>query len=613
VLSRRAEPFSDRNEGHERGGAPVRRRLLRWGGWFALVNAGLLALIGVRYLWHYTAPAVPTAWLYVLVATAGHWAALAYIPFLLVLAPASLLVPRPRVILPLGVALASLGVTVTLLDSLIFAEHRYHLSFLTFSLLESSTWMFTGLYLVVIGVIEAVLAAWLWRRGAALPRHRVAPYLATALVVGFLGSHVVYLWADARYYVPVTSFTHYLPLLHRLKASALIAKLANRDQVFAQGLTAAADRAASAVLRYPLAPLACTGPTPTPNVLVIVIDAMRADSLTPEVAPRLSAFAEHAIRFEHHVSGGNASRGGMFSLFYGLPPTYWDDFASLVRPAVLMDLFQRRGYQLGLFVAAPLNGAVGLERTAFARVPNLRLRTQGDGYERDRVLTDDWYAWLQRRDAARPFFGFLYYDAAQQQRAPEADRRLFPRPPGASRQQAKYADYRAAVHYADALAGEVIDDLERRGLLEHTVLVVTSDHGTEFDESGQGFAGHGTAFSAFQLRTPFLLRWPGRPAGRVVRRTSHNDVAPTLLLHLFGCTNPPSDYSSGHDLFSDAQWDWIIAASYDDFALVEPDRVTVVGRTGYFEIRDGDYRVLPGRIRADVLGAAMHEMSRFYR
>jgi len=592
----------------------VRRRLLRWGSWFALANAGLLALIGVRYLWHYAAPAAPAAWLYVLVATVGHWAALAYLPFLLVLAPVSLLVPWPRAILPLGVLLASLGVTLTLLDSLIFAEHRYHLSLLTLSLLEPSTWVFTGLYLVVVAVIEAALAAWVWRRCATPPRRHVGWYVATVIVVCFLGGHVVYLLADARYYVPVTSFTHYLPLLHRMRASALIAKIANRDHVLAQGLAAAADRAAGAVLRYPLTPLSCASRTSSPNVLLIVIDAMRADSLTSEVAPRLSAFAEGTIRFDRHVSGGNASRGGMFSLFYGLPPTYWDDFASLVRPPVLMDLFQQHGYDLGLFVAAPANGAVGLERTAFARVPNLRMRTDGQGHERDSALTADWYAWLGRRDPARPFFGLLYYDAVQGQKAPDAYRRLFPRPAGASRQQVKYADYRASVHFLDAMVGDVIADLERRGLLEQTVVIVTSDHGTEFDETGQGFAGHGTAYSDFQLRTPFLVRWPGRPPARVTRRTSHNDLAPTLLLHVFDCTNPPSQYSSGHDLFSDAQWDWVIAASYDDFALVEPDRVTVIGRTGYYEIRDDQYRLIARpRVHADVLTAAMREMSRFYR
>lgn len=95
----------------------------------------------------------------------------------------------------------------------------------------------------------------------------------------------------------------------------------------------------------------------------------------------------------------------MFSLFYGLPPTYWDAFAGLARPPVVMDLFQQRGYQFGVFVAAPAHGAVGLERTAFARVPNLRLQTQAAGrtqHEKDYVLTQEWYDW---KLASVPFSG----------------------------------------------------------------------------------------------------------------------------------------------------------------------------------------------------------------
>jgi membrane-anchored protein YejM (alkaline phosphatase superfamily) len=165
----------------------------------------------------------------------------------------------------------------------------------------------------------------------------------------------------------------------------------------------------------------------------------------------------------------------------------------------------------------------------------------------------------------------------------------------------------------DSLVGRVLDDLERRKLLERTLVIVTSDHGMEFDESGLGFTGHGTAFSDVQLQTPLVVRWPGRSPGRVGRRTSHNDVAPTLLTELFGCANPPSDYASGHSLFSDAQWNWLIAASYADFALIEPDRVTVVFPSGY-EIRDRNYRLLPNStLPRDGLRAAMHEMGRFYR
>jgi membrane-anchored protein YejM (alkaline phosphatase superfamily) len=159
----------------------------------------------------------------------------------------------------------------------------------------------------------------------------------------------------------------------------------------------------------------------------------------------------------------------------------------------------------------------------------------------------------------------------------------------------------------------VLDDLERRKVLESTVVLVTSDHGMEFDESGQGFKGHGTSYSRYQMHTPLVVSWPGRLPGRVARRTSHNDVAPTLVAGLFGCANPGSDYASGRDLFSDGQWDWLIAASYREFALIEPERVTIFYPAGY-EIRDRDYQLVAyPTLPRDGLRAAHKEMSRFFR
>jgi membrane-anchored protein YejM (alkaline phosphatase superfamily) len=146
---------------------------------------------------------------------------------------------------------------------------------------------------------------------------------------------------------------------------------------------------------------------------------------------------------------------------------------------------------------------------------------------------------------------------------------------GASDWAHRRARYLNAVHYVDSLVGRVLDDLKRRELLDRTVVIVTSDHGMEFNENGLGFMGQATAFSEFQLHIPLLIHWPSRPKGRVTRRTSHNDLAPTLVSGVFGCTNPPSDYSSGHSLFSDTQWDWLIAVSHNDYALVEPDRETM--------------------------------------
>ena len=82
---------------------------------------------------------------------------------------------------------------------------------------------------------------------------------------------------------------------------------------------------------------------------------------------------------------------------------------------------------------------------------------------------------------------------------------------------------------------------------------------------------------------------------------------------VFGCTNPPSDYASGQSLFGDWQWDWLIAASHNDFALIEPDRVTIAYPAGY-EIRDRNYRLVQKpKIPHDALRAALQEMRRFYR
>jgi membrane-anchored protein YejM (alkaline phosphatase superfamily) len=382
-------------------------------------------------------------------------------------------------------------------------------------------------------------------------------------------------------------------------------------------VVAALRRSPDSVLSYPLAPLHCDPPTPKLDVLLVVIDGMRADSLTPAVAPTLSAFAQGAVRFDAHYSGGMASRAGMFSLFYSLPATYWDAFADVAQPPVLMDLFRKYGYQLGLFASSPIYRAqIGLDRTALARIPNLRLETSSTlpgSSGRDRTLTGEWYDWLGQRDPARPFFGFLYYNAAVAMEPPDNYPNVAPVPPGASGEAVKYARYLAAVHFVDSLIRGVLDDLERRKLADRTVVIITSDHGVEFNENGLGFTGHSTAYSELQLHTPLLIRWPGRAPARVAHRTSHFDMAPTLLTGVFGCTNPPSDYASGHDLFANRAWDWLIAASYSNFALVEPDQVTIVSPTSY-EIRDRSYRLVPNpTLPRDHLRAAMQEMRRFYR
>src|SRR4030095_8967949 len=81
---------------------------------------------------------------------------------------------------------------------------------------------------------EAMLALWVWRRTVEAPRHRprhrIGRYIALGLWACLVPSPLVHFWAEAHYYVPVSSFARYLPLYFPLKDSRKLARLGLVDQ-----------------------------------------------------------------------------------------------------------------------------------------------------------------------------------------------------------------------------------------------------------------------------------------------------------------------------------------------------------------------------------------------
>jgi membrane-anchored protein YejM (alkaline phosphatase superfamily) len=260
---------------------------------------------------------------------------------------------------------------------------------------------------------------------------------------------------------------------------------------------------------------------------------------------------------------------------------------------------------------------VVLDRTAFANVPDLRIRTEpasDPAWKRDRKLTREWFDWLDERDSDQPFFGFLFYDATMGRNFP-ADYPVQFKPQSDTEQARGFASYQSAVHFVDDLIGAVLKDLEQRGLMDKTVVLITSDHGEEFGESGAKLRKHGSGYTRYQLVTPMVLHWPGRESGAVYEhRTSHYDIIPTLMQDLFGCKNPPGDYSVGNNLFDLQQWDWLVAGSYYNYAVLEPDQITITFPNGLYEVRDWDYRLADTpQFRGDVLEAVSEQNARFFR
>jgi membrane-anchored protein YejM (alkaline phosphatase superfamily) len=141
-----------------------------------------------------------------------------------------------------------------------------------------------------------------------------------------------------------------------------------------------------------------------------------------------------------------------------------------------------------------------------------------------------------------------------------------------------------------------------RGLLENTVVLFTADHGEKFGESGVGLENHGSGYTRHQLVTPMLLAWPGKGRGEVFHhRTSHYDIIPTLMQEFLGCSNAAGDYSVGNNLFEKKEWEWLVAGSYCNDAVLEPDQITVTFPNGLYEVRDWDYQLAKeAKFRGDV-------------
>lgn len=591
--------------------APTRGTLLRWIGWFGIANAALYGLVGLRYLYAFGMPGSGMATTYVALAFIGQFALLGFLPLMLLLGPVALLVPRKGLLMAIGVPVAAAGLTILALDTNVFVQYRYHMSALTAEIFETSTWIFAGIIFSVALLFEAMLAGNVWQRIAA-QNDRKGIWLAVALVTGWCGGQGIHIWADATAYTPVLSFTRYMPVYFPMKATRRLAKLGliDPEAVEKARLLRKASAPDSGQLRYPLQPLACTtDDAPLPNILFVVIDALRPDKISAEHTPRIAQLAAESLQFNNHYSGGNSSRMGFFSMFYGLPSTYWQAFNDTQRQPVLMDQIEAHGYEIAAFSSVGFGSPARIDRTLFAAVSSDHLYTAPRGGDRNVDITRAWQRWFDARNAPEtPWFNLLYYDpgnAASDTGGSSATPQTL-----AERQAA----YMHGIRATDDELRNVLAKLDRKEDQRETLVILASDHGYEFDELGLGNVGHGSNYGSWQLRSTLLMRWPGREPHVYTHRSAHQDLPGTLLQEVFGCRGPISDYSSGSNLFSEQSWDWMIAGSYSSFAIVEPDKLIVSYPGGLIEVLGPDYRPQAG-LRPDpaTIEATLLEMRRFYR
>jgi arylsulfatase A-like enzyme len=344
-------------------------------------------------------------------------------------------------------------------------------------------------------------------------------------------------------------------------------------------------------------------PDGAPNILLIVLDTVRADRLSVygyprRTTPTLEGLARRGIRFDEARSAASWTLPSHASFFTGRWPhelgVVWK--APLrTRYPMLAEYLASRGYQTAGFVAntqycsydAGLAGGFAHYEDYPVDLAHLRpFRTAilgefawnaatwvGVSIDTSRynpvlhwlmslgrkdagAINDEFLGWLSHRgDTERPYFAFLnYYDAHAPYLPPEGTRFRFGPGPKTLvdffvlverwmefdklRLNQKYIDlildsYENCLAYLDWRLGRLFVELQRRGELKRTIVIVTADHGEELGD--HDLFEHGESLYRPESRVPLLFVLPsGAHAGDVLRQTVSLRDLPATVVDLAG-------------------------------------------------------------------------------
>jgi arylsulfatase len=340
-----------------------------------------------------------------------------------------------------------------------------------------------------------------------------------------------------------------------------------------------------------LAAVAGCGRSRPPNIVLIVVDTLRADSLSCDgyprpISPRVESLARESTVFPHAFTVGSNTSTSMAALMTGRLPFYADAGPSCRTEDCAEPWDERTWFGMQRFHA---EGEIGLPRkletlpkllkrrgyatAGYVTNPFLKKKYKFDeGFDQyEELLGRDCSAvtagakrWLRRRGAhGPPFLLFLHYidphapylapvayrERVGFRRTDVADEQFFAGPKvqhGVNRAVAGFGSdafrehlkglYDAEILYTDECVGRVLDYLRRQPYYADTLVVFLSDHGEEFLEHGD--TGHSGRFYDEHVRVPLIIRVPGRPPARPGALVRQFDVMPTLLDYA-GVPPPP--------------------------------------------------------------------------
>lgn len=319
-----------------------------------------------------------------------------------------------------------------------------------------------------------------------------------------------------------------------------------------------------------------------PDIFLFIMESLREDFITEETAPYLSQFRNENFGFDLAYSNANATHISWFSLFYSAFPFYWSEYAPAKwkQGSIPLQILKKMGYKIHVYSSAPLvyynmderilgekchladscdhfvhdstTPACESDAQALAKLRADMQKNQGDEGHVYIVFLDSThfdYSWPQdiSSDSFHDQEEINYLTVTYSIEGLEGVKNR----------------YRNALHYADALFGNFMVDLNQTPQGRDSVVVVTADHGEEFYEHGHLF--HASNLSEEQTHVTLYYKFGQNndlPTKNLPSLTSHMDIFPTLFHYLFK-KELFSSLLQGQSIFRADRWPYVVTGRFN--------------------------------------------------
>ncbi len=242
------------------------------------------------------------------------------------------------------------------------------------------------------------------------------------------------------------------------------------------------------------------------NVILLTVDALRYDQAMQHM-PKLKAFAEQNLSFKNAYSHAPATYWSLPALLTGKMPSHIEmapDQTPQPQELLLTEMLSAQQYHTALFANVTIFFVRGLRQgmyvsdyktsdyTIHGALPGAKHLREGMSQYIDDFMArkiqpkkDKFFLWGHFYDAHDPYFDVPLY--------PSAD-------------GSDLSKYQAILRWLDDEISIFIEDLKKKGLLDKSILLITSDHGEEFLEHQHRF--HGKSLYEEMLRVPLIISIP---------------------------------------------------------------------------------------------------------